>query len=154
MIFDPDKFEAIHFSRKKTFPNPDMKLAPLVSPRHNIPERVVRQVGKKTLMRWLGVFYDSRLSFRDHANKLASKGRQAASGLIMLVKTTRGVNADIMRREVHAYILLILTYATPAWWPGRTQTNKERRTIQNSIEGLCAKLDKVQNIALRVVLPV
>ena len=66
MIFDPDKFEAIH----------------------NIPERVVRPVGKKASMRWLGVFHDSRLSFKDHANKLASKGRQAASGLKMLVKRT------------------------------------------------------------------
>ncbi len=28
MIFDPDKFEAIHFSRKKAFSNPDIKLPP------------------------------------------------------------------------------------------------------------------------------
>lgn len=154
MIFDPDKFEAIHFSRKKAFSNPDIRLPPLISPRHNIPERVVRPVGKKASMRWLGVFYDSRLSFKDHANKLASKGRQAASGLKMLVKTTRGVNAAIMRRAVHACILPILTYAAPAWWPGRTRTNREGRTVQNSMEGLCTKLDKVQNIALRAVLPV
>ena len=90
MVFDPDKFEAIHFSRKKAFPNPDIKLPPLISPRHNIPERVVRPVGEKTSMRWLGLFYDSRLSFKDHANKLASKGRQAASGLKMLVKRHEG----------------------------------------------------------------
>ncbi len=151
MIFDPDKFEAIHFSRKKVFPNPDIKLPPLVSPRHDIPEPVVRPVGKKASMRWLGVFYDSRLSFKDYAKKLASKGRQAASGLKMLVKTTRGVNAAIMRREVHAYILLMLTYTEPAWWLGCTWTNKEGRTIQNSMEGLCTKLDKIQNITLRAV---
>lgn len=72
----------------------------------------------------------------------------------MMVKTTRGVNAAIMRRAVHACILLILTYAAPAWWPGRTQTNREGQTIQNSMEGLCTKLDKAQNIALRAVLPV
>lgn len=88
MIFDPDKFEAIHFSRRKAFPNPEIRLPPLILPRHNIPERVVRPVGKKASMRWLGVFYDSRLSFKDHANKLASKGQQAASGLKMLVKRT------------------------------------------------------------------
>ncbi len=105
-------------------------------------------------MRWLGVFYDSKLSFRDPANKLASKERQAASGLKMLVKTTRGISAAIMRKEMHGCILPILTYSAPAWWPGRTQTNKEGRTIQNSTEGLCIKLDKVQNIALRAMLPV
>lgn len=88
MIFDPDKFEAIYFSRRKAFPNPEIRLPLLILPRHNIPERVVRPVGKKASMRLLGVFYDSRLSFKDHANKLASKGRQAASGLKMLVKRT------------------------------------------------------------------
>ncbi len=29
IIFDFDKFEAIHFSRKKVFPNPDIKLLSL-----------------------------------------------------------------------------------------------------------------------------
>lgn len=72
MIFDPYKFEAIHFSRRNAFSNQEIRLPPLISPRHNIPERVVRPVGKKASMRWLGVFYDSRLSFKDHANKLAS----------------------------------------------------------------------------------
>ncbi len=154
MIFDPNKFEAIHFPRKKTFPNPDIKLPPLVSPRHNMPERVVRLVRKKSSMRWLGVFYDSRLSFRDYANKLASKGRQAASGLKMLVKTAQGVNVAIMHRVVHVCIFPILIYPASAWWHGRTRTNKEGQTIQNSKEGLRTKLDKVQNIALRSVLPV
>ena len=78
------------FHEKKAFPNPEIRLPPLASPRHNIPDRVVRPVGKKASMRWLGVFYDSRLSFKDHANKLASKGRQAASGLKMLVKRHEG----------------------------------------------------------------
>ena len=59
-----------------------------------------------------------------------------------------------MYREVHECIIFILTYTAPAWWPGRTRTNKERETIQNSIEGLCIKLDKVQNIAPCAVLPV
>ncbi len=72
----------------------------------------------------------------------------------MLVKTTRGVNAAIMCREVHECILLILTYAALGWWPGRTRTNKEGRTIQNGVEGLCTTLDKIQNIALLAVLPI
>lgn len=73
----------------------------------------------------------------------------------MLVKTTQGVNAATMHRTVHACILSILIYAAPAWWPGRTRTNKEGRTIQNSIEGLCGyKVIQGQNIAPWAVLPV
>ena len=105
-------------------------------------------------MRWLGVYFDSRLSFSDHAAKMASKGRKAAAGLSMLVKTTRGVEAVIMRKEVHAYILQILTYGTPAWWPGRTRTNREGQTIQNGMESNCKKLDKAQNTTLCAILPV
>ena len=60
-------------------------------------------------MRWLVVYFDPRLSFSDHAAKMASKKRKAAAGLAMLVKTTRGVEAVIMRKAVHACILPILT---------------------------------------------
>lgn len=80
-------------------------------------------------MCWLGVYFDPRLSFSDHAAKMTSKGWKAAAGLSRLVKTTRGVEEGIMRKAVHACILPILTYGTPAWWPGRTQTNRKRQTI-------------------------
>ena len=105
-------------------------------------------------MRWLGVYFDPRLSFSDYAAKMASKGRKAAADLSMLVKTTRGVEAGIMRKAMHACILPILTYGTPAWWPGRTRTNREGRTIQIGMESNCKKLDKAQNIALCAILPV
>lgn len=105
-------------------------------------------------MRWLGVYFDSRLSFSDHVTKMASKGRKAAACLSMLVKTTRGAEASIMRRAVHACILPILTYGTSAWWPGRTRTNGKGGTIQNSMKTNCNKLDKAQNVALRAFLPV
>ncbi len=80
-------------------------------------------------MRWLRVYFDSCLSFSDHSAKMASKDRKAAAGLSMLVKTIRGVEAVIIRKAVDACILPILTYETPAWWPGRTRINRERRTI-------------------------
>lgn len=113
MIFDQAKFEAIHFSRKRNFPNPEIIL--LSNATAGVEERVIKPTSKKSSMRWLGVYFDSRLSFSDHATKMASKDRRAAAGLSMLVKTTRGVVADIMRRAVRACIIPILTYGTPAW---------------------------------------
>ena len=154
MVFDPAKFEAIHFSRKAAFPNPEIILPPSPSANGTGEPRIIKAIAKKASMRWLGVYFDSRLSFSDHAEKMASKGRKAASGLSMLVRTTRGVEALIMRKAVHACILPILTYGAPAWWPGRTRTNKQGRTIQNSMEGNCQRLDKAQNTALCAILPV
>lgn len=49
MIFDPDKFKAIHFSRKKTLLNPNIKLPPFSSLRSNIAEQIIRPVGRKVL---------------------------------------------------------------------------------------------------------
>lgn len=88
MIFNPDKFKAIDFLCKKVFSNLDIRFSSFILPKHNIPKQVIRPVEKKILICWLEVFYDSRLFFKDHANKLASKERQAALGLKMLVKTT------------------------------------------------------------------
>ena len=85
---------------------------------------------------------------------MASKSRRAAACLSILVKTTRGAEADVIRKAVHACILLILTYGTPAWWPGQTRTNSKGDIIQNGIETICKKLDKAQNVALRAILPV
>lgn len=102
----------------------------------------------------VGVYFDSRLSFSNHADIMASKGRRASAGLIMLANTVRGVDAKIMRRAVHACILPILTYATLAWWPGHTRINKNNKTIRNGVDGHLKKLDKAQNVALHAILPV
>ncbi len=133
MVFDQAKFEVIHFSGKKHFPNPDIVLLPVTTASVEKRPRIIKPVSKKRSMRWLGVYFDSCLSFSDDTAKTASKGWKAAAGLPMFVKTTRRVDAVIMRKVVHACILPILTHRTPAWWTGRTRTNCEGRTIQNSM---------------------
>lgn len=114
VAFDPAKFEAIHFSRKAAFPNPEVILPPSPIANGTGEPRIIKTIAKKASMRWLGIYFDSRFSFSDHAEKMASKRRKAASGLSMLVKTTRGVEALIMQKAVHACILPILTYGAPA----------------------------------------
>lgn len=50
--------------------------------------RIIKPIEKNSAMRWLGVYFDPRLSFAHHASKMATKGRQAAAGLAMLGNTT------------------------------------------------------------------
>lgn len=153
MIFDPDKFEAIHFSRKKRFPNADILLPahPLASVLDK--RQLLKPVLKASAMRWLGVFFDASPFFNNHVTNLASKARVAAAGLGMLANTVRGVNPLVMRRVVHACIIPILTYGSPAWWPDVARTNQKGKIVQNRIQGLCEKLDKAKNIALKTILP-
>lgn len=115
MVFDLAKFEAIQFSRKRQFDNPDIQLPPPPFSSNIKKLKIVKPVARNKSMRWLGVYFDPRLSFSNHADNMASKGRRAAARLIMLANTVRGVDAKIMRRVVHACILPILTYAAPAW---------------------------------------
>lgn len=88
MIFDSDKSQGIHFSRTLTFSNLDIKFPPFLSQKNNIAKQIIKPVEKKASMRWLRLFYDSKLLFKNHANKLVSKERQGASELKMLVEKT------------------------------------------------------------------
>ena len=153
MSFDPNKFEAIHFSRKRNFDNVNIQLPPSPGAPYNAEPRIVKPT-PNSAMRWLGVYFDSRLSFKCHAEKMASKGRKAVSGLNMLGNTVQGVEPYVMRQAVHACILPILTYAAPAWWPGKNRLDKKGKVIRNGVEGHLSRLNKVQNIALRTILPV
>lgn len=152
MIFDSKRFEAIHFSQKRHYPNPQIILSPAPNTETEAEVRIIKPIEKKSSMRWLGIYFDPRLSFANHANKMATKGRQAAAGLAMLGNTTQSAVPSLVRRAVHACLLPILTYAAPAWWPGQVRKNKDGKEIQNGVSAYCRKLDKSQNVALRAIL--
>ena len=96
MSFDPNKFEAIHFFRKRNFDNVNIQLPPSSGAHYNAEPRIVKPTPKYSAMRWLGVYSDSRLSFK--WQKMASKGRKAMSGLNMLGNTVQGVEPYVMRQ--------------------------------------------------------
>lgn len=129
MIFNLNKFQAIHFSYKKAFSNLDIGLPFFILPRYNISKQIVKSVEKKVSICQPGVFYNSRFFFKDHAKKLASKRQEGALGLKILikmaVKMAQGVNAVIMYRVIYIYIFFILIYIVPVWQPGYIQINKK-----------------------------
>lgn len=73
LIFDPAKFEAIHFSRGRNTPNPPIELPYPPFSQDQTIIRVVQPVSKTSAMGWLAVYFDARLSFKNHAEKMASK---------------------------------------------------------------------------------
>lgn len=113
IVFDQAKFETIYFSWKMRFSNP--KIILLLNGVLGIGERIIKSKEKKGLIRWLGVYFDFRLSFPDHVIKMTSKSRKATTYLSILVKFTREAEADIIWRPIHIYMLLIYTYKTPVW---------------------------------------
>lgn len=125
MDFDHRKYEAIQFSWKSAFLNQEIKLSLPVSTNSFGELNVIKPIPKKASMRWLGLHFDPRLSFSERAEKMASKRRKAVSELSMLVKTTRGIEAFIMRKAVHACILPILTSGALTRWPRPSRIHKQ-----------------------------
>lgn len=75
MVFDKEKFKAIHFSQKKKFTNSDILLSdnPLLNA---LGERqLVKPISKIAAIYWLRVFFDTKFSFKNHVTKLANKAQ-------------------------------------------------------------------------------
>lgn len=128
MSIDPTKSDLIHFSRRR---DPHLN-RPLVLPTGTIaPSPVVR---------WLGIFFDQKLSFHEHVNILCNRARTAVTGLRVLSNSVRGLSQKHLRALHKTCILPIITYASPLWFrPDRPITS------------LTKKLEVIQNISLRLI---
>lgn len=131
MTIDPSKSELIHFSRRH---NAEQLSLPL-----NIDPTLTIYPAKDTL-RWLGIFFDSRLLFNKHVDILCNRARTAANGLRVLANSVRGLSQKNLRALHKTCVLPIITWAAVLWF---------RHDIPR--KGLLDELDRVQNISLRLV---
>ena len=53
-------------------------------------------------MRWLGVYFDFRLLFKEYTSKMVNKRRKSISKLNMLANIIHDVEPMIMRKANHA----------------------------------------------------
>lgn len=141
---DLTKSELMHFSRKRDSSNPPV---PFPQGAGAGEETHLHPVPANSTIRWLGIHFDRALSFRQHVEKMAAKGRKVACALRMLGGTKRGAPAALLRKATLACVVPVLTYAAEAWWP-------PPNTATRRVRSLAAKLETVQNIALRATLPV
>ena len=82
-------------------------------------------------VKWLGLIFDSKLSFRQHVIHLASRGAVAAGCLRMLVNTTSGLSHWNMKTLYNTCILPTISYASPVWWNSKKSQIKKIEYIQN-----------------------
>ncbi|KAL9572136.1 hypothetical protein ACKAV7_003714 [Fusarium commune] len=97
--FDPKKTEVMHFSRNKP------ETAPAI--RHGDVEK-----HPEAAMRWLGIWLDSNLSFRVHAEKWTAKAQAVAHHLRGLTNTIHGPLPSAVRSAVRACVEPVLLYGT------------------------------------------
>ena len=133
MVIDPDKTELIHFSRDPANNNERAHLL------FSVAGKALRIIPKKT-MRWLGIFFDRKLTFKDHVSIMTNRARSIVNGLRCLSNTIRGLSQANMRTLFRTCVIPVLTYGSPIWFrPDRPQKT------------LVDKLQTCQNHALRLI---
>jgi ribonuclease HI len=134
LSIDFGKSELIHFSRSRVDPItlPSVNLQP--------PQGPPFQVQPSGTVRWLGVFFDRKLNFKNHVQIMAARARSTIAGLRILANTVRGLDIANARILYKTVVLPVLTFGAEVWFTGRRQ------------KSLVDTLSRAQNEGLRWIL--
>ncbi|KAI0995332.1 hypothetical protein K3495_g12850, partial [Podosphaera aphanis] len=143
--FDPVKSELIHFSRKRRDRN--------ARPQVETTSFAISENSQKPYLRWLGINFDKKLTFKHHAQIQASKAIKVAHALRCLGNTVRGVSPCLSRQAALACVLPIAHFGAETWWPGKSRANLEK-LVCNRVGTHLRAMEKVHTAAARAVLPV
>jgi hypothetical protein len=95
--FNVSKTELIHFHSKRTTIEEGLKLGDV-------------EISPKPLVRWLGVFLDSKLTFKQHIEIQISKVKTAFYLIRRLGNTQRGLSIQALQQLYIAYVTTIVDY--------------------------------------------
>jgi len=99
VTFEPAKSELMHFSRRIADQDPT------ATPPVSAGPITVSESTKRPYLRWLGVLFDKKLTFKWHAKEAATKALKVAQALRSLGNTVRGVQPLLLRQAVIACVL-------------------------------------------------
>lgn len=117
--FDAAKTELIHFTTGLEAP-----LATLT-----LPDQTV--VTPKKVVKWLGIYFDSALSFKEHVAIRASQARSAFYRMCRLANSERGLSPYAMRQLYIACVTSIVDYGCQVYWKGQASVVKHMQALQN-----------------------
>ena len=156
IAFAPEKLEMIHLTRKSgelappCIVNDGLTITPIIT----APKK-----GDQPALRWLGVWFDRKLSFRRHVSERATKARKVSQHIRGLARIKDGPPASALRKAVTTCVLPSVLYGTEAWYAGRTKPSRSQQ--QGREETVSARngwhvdlVDRTLSLAARGVLPV
>ena len=85
----------------------------------------------KEATRWLGIWLDSGLSFKEHYQKRFLKAKQAEKRL-KAIYGTYGLASGLVRRVQIAAVQSTALYRAEIWWKGQKQAIEQLQKIINS----------------------
>lgn len=108
------------------------------------------EIKPSATVRWLGAYFDRKLTFHQHVKNMAGKAMKVINATSMLANTVRGLSQTHMRTLYITCVLPVATYASPAWWTGKEWQVKTLEKVQNqALRSICAVFRTTPCNALR-----
>ena len=117
--FDLAKTELIHFTTGK-----EAKTANIRLPNGEVKE-------PKEIVRWLGIWFDPGLTFKQHVAIRTSQARSAFQRMTRLANTEKGLSPFAIRQLYLACVTSVADYGAAIWWKGQAQFKKPLQALQN-----------------------
>ena len=106
--FNPMKTELMHFTTRREPITEGVNVAGEV-------------VAPKSLVKWLGIWFDPKLSFKQHVEKRINLAIATFLGMQRLASTQKGLSFRAMRQLYIACITTVADYGVPVWYRGPRQ---------------------------------
>ena len=111
VTFAPEKQEMIHLTRQRSSYAPSC----VVDEQLTIHPILPGGEHSQPALRWLGVWFDRRLTFRRHVATRTAKAARVAYHIRSLARTTYGPPASSLRKAAIACVYPALLYGTECW---------------------------------------
>lgn len=140
---DYSKRELMHYTRRRKDKSPSITFEDRDGQR--------RVVSPEPYVRWLGVYFDRKLSFKHHIKLMETKGTNAVCGLAMLANTVRGLHQTHIRCLYISCVLPKILYAAPVWGNGKANQVKPLAKVQRrALLLMCAAFKTTPTDALEI----
>ncbi|WP_432712296.1 reverse transcriptase domain-containing protein [Pedobacter sp.] len=116
--FDAAKTELIHFTRtKKDLPSLCLPDKSIVEP--------------KPTIKWLGIYFDKALNFKEHIKIRTGKARACLERMSRLANSEKGLSPFAMRQLYIACITSVSDYGSQIYWNNQTAIAETLQSLQN-----------------------
>lgn len=116
--FDLSKTELMHFGSKN------------IQESIQLPDRNI--IHPKDLVKWLGIYLDPNLTFKEHVAIKTAKARSNLHRISRIVNISRGLSPSAIRQLYLACIVSIADYGSILWWKGQKGLLKQLQSLQNT----------------------
>ncbi|KAF8320199.1 uncharacterized protein EI90DRAFT_2882680, partial [Cantharellus anzutake] len=99
----------------------------------NIPARNNRPsftIKHSKEIKWLGITWDTKLSFTPHVRKVCAKATKAANALAILGNSVSGMHQTQRRLIYLGAIVPMMTYGAPTWWRNKKSHSQLLTRVQ------------------------